>query len=184
MLTMSTATAQQPTVAAPAADPASPRKRGLAATIARDTLYLLLGLPMGILTFTVIVTGWSTAIGSLITFIGVPVAILTLFVTRGLAWIERRRAVLVRDEPIEGRYRVTLPLERADWREWRPLWERMKGILLDGQTWWDTLYGVLLLVIGTDRIHPDGRLLERHADADQHPCVVVDRPRLLAGEHR
>ncbi len=149
MLSMSTATAQQPTVAAPVVDAEPRRRRGLGATIARDTLYLLLGLPMGILTFTVIVTGWSTAIGSLITFIGIPVAILTLFLTRGLAWVERRRAALVRDEAIEGRYLVTLPLHRDDWREWRPLWLRLKGILLDGQTWWDTLYGVVLLLVGT-----------------------------------
>ena len=38
----------------------------------RDSGYLLLSLPMGILTFTVAVAGWSTAIGSLLTFIGVP----------------------------------------------------------------------------------------------------------------
>ena len=39
-----------------------------------DTSYLLLGLPAGIITFTVAVTGWATALGLAITLIGRPSA--------------------------------------------------------------------------------------------------------------
>src|SRR5262245_13111456 len=41
--------------------------------LGKDSLYLTTGLPMGILTFTVAVTGWSTGLGLLITLIGIPV---------------------------------------------------------------------------------------------------------------
>ena len=63
-----------------------------------DTVYLLLALPMGDLTFTVVVTGWSLALGLAITLIGLPIAMVTIHASRWLAWIERRRAALVLGE--------------------------------------------------------------------------------------
>ena len=68
-----------------------------------DTVYLLLALPMGIVTFTVVVTGWSLALGLAITLIGLPIAMITIHASRWMAWIERRRAALVLGEPIPGR---------------------------------------------------------------------------------
>ena len=70
-----------------------------------DTVYLLLALPMGILTFTVVVTGWSLALGLAITLIGLPIAMITIHVSRWMAWVERRRAALVLGETIPGVYR-------------------------------------------------------------------------------
>src|SRR5204863_575718 len=52
--------------------------------LGKDTLYLLTGLPMGILTFTVAVTGWSLGLGLLITLIGFPVLLVTALALRGL----------------------------------------------------------------------------------------------------
>ena len=60
-----------------------------------DTLYLGLGLPMGILTFTWVVTGWSLSLGLMITLIGLPLAVVTIVVSRALATVERQRAALV-----------------------------------------------------------------------------------------
>ena len=101
---------------------ASAGRRGLLAALALDSLYLLLGLPMGVLFFTLVVAGWSTAIGSLITFIGIPVALLTVAATRGLA--QRRAAPRGSScwaQPVPGRLRGrALPLRRDDWRELRP----------------------------------------------------------------
>ena len=48
----------------------------------------------------VVAAGWGTAIGSFITFIGIPVALLTIAATRGLANVERRRAQLVLGDPV------------------------------------------------------------------------------------
>src|SRR5690349_24619580 len=45
--------------------------------LGKDTIYLVTGLPMGILTFTVAVTGWSTGLGLLITLLGFPVLLVT-----------------------------------------------------------------------------------------------------------
>ncbi len=152
---MTSVTAEQPTVPTPAAEPpqhhTDAARRGgrtFARQIGRDTLYLILALPMGILTFTLIVAGWSTALGSLLTFIGVPVAVLTIFGTRGLSWVERRRARIVTGEEIPGRYRRRLPLHGEDWNSLAGIWQWLKDLLLDGQTWRDTLYGLLLLGIG------------------------------------
>ena len=144
---MTSITAETPTLVVPPTVPARPR-RGWAAQLSRDSLYLLLGLPMGILAFTVIVTGWSTGLSSIITLVGVPITMATIFATRGVANIERHRAAIVTGEAIAGRYRVTLPLHRDDYRSGRALWERSKAILLDGQTWRDTGYGLLLLPVG------------------------------------
>ena len=70
-----------------------------------DTVYLLLALPMGILTFTVVVTGWAVSLGLAITLVGLPLAMATIYVSRWMAWVERRRAALVLGEPIPGVYK-------------------------------------------------------------------------------
>ena len=72
---------------------------GAVRRLAADTLYLVLGLPMGILTFTWVVTGWSLSLGLLITLIGLPLAVLTIVASRALATVERVRAGLVLGSP-------------------------------------------------------------------------------------
>nr|HMR94654.1 sensor domain-containing protein [Microthrixaceae bacterium] len=78
----------------------------------RDSGYLLLSLPIGIITFTVAVAGWSTAISTLLTFIGVPVAVLTIGALRLLSRAERHRTAIVLGEPVAEHYKVDLPLHR------------------------------------------------------------------------
>src|SRR5205809_1715421 len=73
--------------------------------LGKDTLYLVTGLPMGILTFTVAVTGWSTGLGLLVTLLGFPVLVLTAILLRALANAERARARLVVGEPLIARYK-------------------------------------------------------------------------------
>ena len=53
-----------------------------------DTAYLLLGLPAGVIAFSVVISGWATALGLAITLIGLPIAMATIIVSRGMA--ERR----------------------------------------------------------------------------------------------
>jgi signal transduction histidine kinase len=104
-----------------------------------DTAYLLLGLPAGVITFTVVVTGWSTAIGLAITLIGLPIALATIIVSRGMAQAERWRAALVLGEPIRGRYPPAPTGKVLD---------RLKAVFADGQTWKDLGWHLLLLPIG------------------------------------
>ncbi len=152
---MTSVTAEQPTTEQPtaplkpAAEPRSRRTFGaFLGQLMRDSGYLLLSLPMGILTFTVAVAGWSTAIGSLLTFIGVPVAVLTIAALRGLSRVERRRAAVVLREPVPENYTVRLPFQREDWTSLHVIWTWFKGLFKDRQMYRDLAYALVLLPIG------------------------------------
>jgi signal transduction histidine kinase len=112
---------------------------GWATRLGLDTAYLLLGLPAGIITFVVVVTGWATALGLAITLIGLPIALATIVVSRGMAQAERWRAALVTGAPIRGRYRPP-----ASGR----LVERLRALFADRQTWKDLGWHLLLLPVG------------------------------------
>jgi signal transduction histidine kinase len=104
-----------------------------------DTAYLLLGLPAGIIAFSVVVTGWATALGLAITLIGLPIAMATIVVSRGMANAERWRAALVLGAPVRARYR---PLRTGR------IVDRLKSLFADSQTWKDLGWHLLLLPIG------------------------------------
>jgi signal transduction histidine kinase len=104
-----------------------------------DTVYLVLALPMGILTFTFVVTGWSVGLGLLITFIGLPILMATVYASRWMAWIERRRAALVLGEPIRGLYKPP-----ATGR----FFDRVRAMFSDPSTWKDLAWHLLLLPVG------------------------------------
>jgi signal transduction histidine kinase len=109
------------------------------ARLGKDTLYLVAGLPMGILTFTVAVTGWSLGLGLLITLLGFPVLVVTAFALRGLSHVERSRAALVVDEPLVARYE----------QPGKPgLGARVRAVFHDPQNWRDLAWALLLLPIG------------------------------------
>jgi len=114
------------------------RPRALLRRLGLDTVYLVLALPMGILTFTVVVTGWSLALGLLITLIGLPVATMTIYASRWMAWIERRRAALVLGEPIRGVYKPPATGRFVD---------RLKALFSDPSTWKDLGWHLLLLPV-------------------------------------
>jgi signal transduction histidine kinase len=107
--------------------------------LGRDTVYLVTGLPMGILTFTLAVTGWSTGLGLLITLLGFPVLLVTALALRGLSHVERARAGLVVDEPLVARYEE--PAKPG-------LGGRIRTVFHDAQNWRDLGWAVLLLPVG------------------------------------
>jgi len=119
--------------------PSLDRPGALLRQLGLDSVYLVLALPMGILTFTVVVTGWSLGLGLLITLIGVPIVIATIYVSRWLAWVERQRAALVVGEPIRGVYK-----EPATGR----IIDRLKALFSDPSTWKDLGWHLLLLPVG------------------------------------
>src|SRR3954465_12224794 len=104
-----------------------------------DTAYLLLGLPAGTIAFTVVFPGWSRALGPPITLTGLPIALATIVVSRGMANAERWRAALVVGSPIRGRYR---PAPTG------PILARLKAVFAAAQTWKDLGWHLLLLPIG------------------------------------
>ena len=104
---------------------------------AKDFAYLVLGLPLGILTFTFAVTALSLSAGLAITFVGIPLLALTLLVSRWVARLERARAVLVIDDPVAADAPLT-----------GDAFERGKALFRDRAAWTGTLWSVLLLPIG------------------------------------
>jgi signal transduction histidine kinase len=107
-----------------------------------DSAYILIGFPLALIGFVLLVTGISLAGGLLITLIGVPVLALTLIVARGLAQIER-----IRIAPVLRIGRTVVAYRRAP--EGAGFWRRVVTPLGDGQTWLDLLHGVVGFVPAT-----------------------------------
>jgi hypothetical protein len=108
------------------------------AVMARDWAYLVTGLPLGIVTFTVVVTGLSLAAGLAITLLGIPVLLGTLYLGRALGDVEQARAGWVLGAPL-----------RRPRRAWRGgPWIRFKAAVSDPGAWRDQLWGLLLLPVG------------------------------------
>lgn len=142
---LDTPTAVQ-TPAPPARTGRTPLRR--IARLARESLYHVLSLPMGVLTFSFVVTAWSTGLSLLVVIIGFPILIATVAATRGLSWIERRRAALLGGGRIPGAYRVALPRTAKQLGGVAGTWDLTKQLSLDRQTWRDLLYSLLLLPVG------------------------------------
>jgi Putative sensor len=108
------------------------------AQIGRDALYLVSGLPAGLVAFTVFVAGFALAAGLLITLLGVPVLLGTLYALRAVGDVERRRASWLLGRPI-----VRRP------RRWSGgIWRRTTIACADGGAWRDATWSLLLLPLG------------------------------------
>ena len=106
----------------------------------KETIHLLLNMPIGIATFTVIVTGFALGFGLLITLIGIPILIAMLYVSRAMGWFERGRAKLLLDVDVPRPYR---PDPTSD-RWWRLPVSRWG----DPATWTEIVYHLLLMPVG------------------------------------
>ena len=102
-----------------------------------DSAYILLGLPLAILTFTLMITGISAGAGLLAAFLlGLPVLVATIFTARGFAEVERVRiGPVLHEERVRVRYKSAPP--ESGWLR------RMLTPLTDIQGWLDVLHGVL-----------------------------------------
>ena len=103
-----------------------------------ETGYLLLSFPIAIASFTLLVTGLSLGAGLLVTLLGLPVLLATLYAARGFAAVERTRLGWVTDTAVApARYRSRSGSGvRA--------WFRRLG---DRQMWLDVLHGLLIFPI-------------------------------------
>jgi hypothetical protein len=64
---------------------------GRSGRFGRELRFLLAGLPLGIVSFTVAIAGFSLGVGTLVIWIGLPVLVWTLAAARSFADVERRR---------------------------------------------------------------------------------------------
>jgi hypothetical protein len=109
----------------------------LARQVGADTVYLLLGFPLAVVSFGVIVTGLSVGVGSLFLLFGLPLLVLTLYAARAFAELERvRLRPVLPIRKLRPRYRPTPPDASFLRRMFTPL--------VDGQYWLDLLHGLVV----------------------------------------
>jgi len=115
----------------------APARRGWFAQLGVDTAYLLAGLPLGVVSFALVVAGISAGAGALAAFLlGIPILVGTLFVARGFAEIERARIPAVL-----RRTRVTVRYRRSDPQHgWI---RRLLSPMAEGQYWLDALHALI-----------------------------------------
>jgi Putative sensor len=132
---MITDTAVLPTMASPMTSaPAPPRRPGIVRQLGVDTAYSLVGFPIAIAAFVVVVTGLSVGAGLLVVWVGVAVLAATLLAARGFASVERAWLPSVLGRPVP-----------------RPAYRSPEGStvrklitpLRDPQTWLDALHGIV-----------------------------------------
>jgi signal transduction histidine kinase len=107
----------------------------------KQTLHLLLDLPLGIAWFTVIVTGIALGVGFLpLFFFGLAVLFATLQFVRVVSAVERARASALFDTKIASPF---VPLGDID--GWLP---RLKAVLADAALWKGVVYCIVMLPVG------------------------------------
>jgi hypothetical protein len=105
----------------------------------KETVALLVALPLGTVWFTALVTGLSLSAGLMITIVGLPLLLLVLLLGRAIAAVERGVAGALLDLDVEP----FAPL-RTD----GSAWARLGQALSDPPSWKGVGYGVLALPFG------------------------------------
>src|SRR5690554_7810584 len=112
----------------------SPRRRrsgylGVWKRVPADLGFLLLGLPIAAVGFSVALTLFAASIGTLITvFIGLALLVALLYTSRAFGNVELARLEWAGEPPIR----------RPEWRDPRAstgLWGRMKSVIGNGHYW-------------------------------------------------
>ncbi len=117
-------------------DTAKAQRFGLLRQLGIDTGYVLLGLPLAIASFCVIVAGVSAGLSTLVVLVGLPILAGTLVAARFFADVERLRIPAV----------LRRPLIRPTYRAAEPgagVWKRIVTPLTQSQFWLDLAHGVL-----------------------------------------
>ncbi|GGX79694.1 sensor histidine kinase [Streptomyces hiroshimensis] len=105
----------------------------------REFLYLLLSLPMAVLTFSFAVTMTTAGVAMLITFVGVPVLAAALVGVRALGAVERARARSLLKLEISEPEPVRAPNGKRGLMPW------VGALLKSGVSWRHVLYALLHL---------------------------------------
>jgi signal transduction histidine kinase len=105
-----------------------------------DSGYVLLGLPLGLASFIVLLAGLVAGVSLAVSVIGLPILAGTLYAARGWADIERLRLPAVLRQPrIRPHYRIAEPGANA--------WRRIFVPIADAQSWLDLAHGCLKIII-------------------------------------
>jgi signal transduction histidine kinase len=114
-----------------------PVRRRFLAQLGVDSAYVLVGFPLAIIAFVLVLTGLVTGASLLIVFlVGIPILVGTLHLARGLAEVERSRLAPVLQTPrIVVQYRQAHP-EATGWR-------RLVAPFAEVQYWLDALHALV-----------------------------------------
>jgi signal transduction histidine kinase len=118
------------------AAPPLPRRRTRLGQLGVDTGYLLLGFPIAIVAFVLVITGLALGAGLLVIWVGVAVLPITLLIARGFATVERAQLPAVLERPLPT------PAYRAAGPDAGPV-RRLTMPLRDPQAWLDALHAVV-----------------------------------------
>jgi signal transduction histidine kinase len=106
-----------------------------------ELAYVVVGMFVGIVTFTVTVVGLSLSIGLLAAFLlGLPVLVGTVYIVHGMAIMERHRAMLFMDVDLAPR---SLPQKPG--QSWV---RRFLALTVSPEFWKEAGYSLLLLPLG------------------------------------
>lgn len=125
--------------------PATPRSAGvrpsLARRLLRDSAYCLTALPIGILTFAIVVTGLSAGVGLFVVWVGLPVLVGTVLLARVFAQLERLRLRSLQDREVPVPVYVAAAPGSSALR-------RLLTPLRDPQSWLDAVWGIVGFLTG------------------------------------
>lgn len=102
----------------------------------RNTRYLLLGLPLAVIAFSLVLTGLAAGTGTAVLFVGLFLLSGTLLLARGVAHLERLRL-----SDLHGRAVVRLPY-RPSPADAGPL-RRLLNPLTCARSWMDVLHAIV-----------------------------------------
>ncbi len=106
----------------------------------RHTAYVLLGFPLAIIAFVLVLTGLSVGVGLVVAFVGLPILVLTLYLAQGFATVERAQlASLLAADPEPPVYRTPDP-------DARPI-RRLTTPLRDVQRWFDVVHALVVFPV-------------------------------------
>ena len=106
----------------------------------RETLHLILDLPLGVLSFSYVVSLLCFGVGTAMTFLGLPILVACVGGARGFAAMERARARALLGVDVPAPAAIAPP--RPGFVGW------IRGMLGNGANWRAALYAFLLLPMG------------------------------------
>lgn len=104
--------------------------------LAADAAYTFLSLPLGVVTFVLLVPLFAAGMGTLVVFLGFPLLALCLLIARGFADLQRVRLEHVLGHPVPRPVYRPAPAD-AGW------FRRLTTPMRTGQSWLDLLHGIL-----------------------------------------
>jgi hypothetical protein len=121
---------------------APPSPLGLFHRLGIDTGYLLVGFPISVASFVVLVTGFALGAGLLITLLGLPILAGTLRLAGWFAALERTHGAQVLGSPAREASCRSVPDQAGTVK-------RLLTVITDPRRWRETVYGLVRFPVAT-----------------------------------